>query len=153
MSRNQRNLGLIAAVVVIAVVAFIIAKPGSNDDNSSGSQASNTTTSQSGGGSSSGGSKPDAPPVTRISLKGDSVEGGVKTITVKKGDPVRIEVSVDKLHHLHLHGWDIEKDATPGKPAKFSVTAKNEGQFELESHTWEDAGLEAGVAKIRVEPS
>jgi heme/copper-type cytochrome/quinol oxidase subunit 2 len=150
MSRNQRNLGLIAAVVVIAVVAFIIAKPGGDDDKAAGSQASDT--SQSGGGTS-GGSKPAAPKVTRIAIKGDGVQGGVKTIEVKKGDPVRIVVTVDKLHHLHLHGWDVEKDATPGKPAKFNVTAKNEGEFELESHTFEDAGLEAGLAKIRVEPS
>ena len=154
MSRNQRSLALIGAVVVIAVVAFVIAKPGSNDDKTSTTQASSG--SQSGGTETtggSGGSKPAAAPVTHIAVKGDGVQGGVKTITVKKGDPVRIEVTVDKLHHLHLHGWDIEKDATPGKPAKFNVTAKNEGVFELESHTFEDAGLEAGLAKIRVEPS
>jgi plastocyanin len=153
MNRNQR-LGLIVAVVAIAVVAFVIAKPGGDDDKSAGTQA--------GGGSQTSGSqtsgddaeaKPAPPRVTRIAIKGSGVQGGVKTIEVKKGDRVRIVVTVDKPHTLHLHGWDVEKDAAPGKPARFDVKAKNEGEFELESHTFEHEGLEAGIAKVRVEPA
>jgi FtsP/CotA-like multicopper oxidase with cupredoxin domain len=156
MNRNQR-LGLIVAVVVIAVVAFVIAKPG-DDDSTTGNQAgggnSQTTTTAGGGDTTNTGpSKPPAPEVTRIAIKGNGVQGGMKTIQVKKGEQVRIVVTVDKPHTLHLHGFNIEKEAAPGKPARFAFKANIEGEFELESHTWEDAGLEAGVAKVRVEPA
>jgi FtsP/CotA-like multicopper oxidase with cupredoxin domain len=155
MNRNQR-LGLIVAVVAIAVVAFVIAKPGGDDDkaSSTGSQASGG--SQTGGSQTGGGdteAKPAPPQVNRIAIKGNKVQGGVKTIEVKKGERVRIVVTVDKPETLHLHGWDIEKDAGPGKPARFDVKAMNEGEFELESHTFEDQGLEPAIAKIRVQPA
>lgn len=153
MNRNQR-LGLIVAVVAIAVMAFVIAKPSSDDDNTTSTPASTTSTKTT---TSDGGTKTktavDRPPVTRIAIKGTEVQGGVKTITVKKGDPVRIVVTADKSNTFHLHGFDLEKHAAPGKPARFSFKANIEGEFELESHSFEDAGLEAAVAKLRVGPA
>jgi FtsP/CotA-like multicopper oxidase with cupredoxin domain len=149
MNRNQR-LGLVGAVAVIAVVAFVIAKPSGNDDTAS-TQAGGSSTTTSGGGTKTETAQ-GGPSVTRIAIKGTAVQGGVKTITVKKGDPVRIVVTVDKPNTLHLHGFDIERQAAPGKPARFDFKSNIEGEFELESHTFEDAGLEAGVAKLLVEP-
>jgi FtsP/CotA-like multicopper oxidase with cupredoxin domain len=150
MNRNQR-LGLVVAVVVIAVVAFVIAKPGG--DNTTSTQAGGTSTTTTGGGTTKKETTAKGPPVTRIAIQGTEVQGGVKTITVKKGDALRIVVTSDKPNTLHLHGFDIEKQAAPGKPARFDVKANIEGEFELESHTFEDAGMEAGVAKLRVEPA
>jgi heme/copper-type cytochrome/quinol oxidase subunit 2 len=150
MNRNQR-LGLIVVVVVIAVVAFVIARPTGGDDTASTpAGGSSTTTSDA---STKAETADRGPSVTRIAIKGTEVQGGVKTITVKKGDPVRIVVTVDKPNTFHLHGFDIERQAAPGKPARFDFKANIEGEFELESHTFEDAGLEAGVAKLLVEPA
>ena len=148
MNRNQR-LGLIVAVVVIAVVAFVVAKPSGNEDTASTQAGGSATTS---GGGTKTETAEERPSVTRIAIKATAVRGGVKTITVKKGDPVRIVVTVDKPNTLHLHGFDIERQAAPDKPARFDFKANIEGEFELESHTFEDAGLEAGVAKLLVEP-
>ena len=152
MNRNQR-LGLVVAVVVIAVVGFVIAKPSGEDDNTASTQAGGTSaTTTTGGGATQKDSAAKEPAVSRIAIRGTEVQGGVKTITVRKGDSVRIVVTSDKPNALHLHGFDIEKQAAPGKPARFDVKANIEGEFELESHTFEDAGLEAGVAKLLVEP-
>lgn len=151
MNRNQR-LGLIVAFAAIAVAAFVIAKPSGDDDTASTqtSDSSTPTTSEAGTTTETA---DEGSPVTRIAIKGTEVQGGVKTITVKKGDAVRIVVTSDKPNKLHLHGFDIEKQAAPGKPARFDFKANIEGEFELESHTFEDAGMEAGVAKLRVEPA
>jgi len=138
MSRAQR-LALVAAAIVVAVVAFVIVSSGGDDSNGGGGR-----TSAAGGGS---------PTVARIEIQGDSVQGGARTIRVDKGEPVRIVVSADKPNAIHLHGYDIEKEATPKKPARFAFTADAEGVFELESHTFEDAGLDAVLGKLVVGPS
>jgi len=158
MTRNQR-LGLVAAVVVIAVAAFVIAKPG-DDEPEPADRASGTTTTETTQAPAETETQTEQetatqpePPVTRISIKGQEIQGGGKTITVQKGDPVRIVVAADAPNKIHLHGYDLEKDAAPGKPARFNFKANLEGEFELESHTFEDAGLEAALARLRVEPS
>jgi hypothetical protein len=125
MSRNQR-IGLVVGALVVAVVAFIVAQPG--DDNTE-------------------------PPVTRISVKGGVLVGDAKTIRVAKNDIVRIVVSSDAPDEIHLHGYDIEKEAGPGKPARFRFKADAEGAFELESHAAEDAGEEPLLARLLVGPS
>jgi heme/copper-type cytochrome/quinol oxidase subunit 2 len=138
MSRNQR-LGLVAATIAVAVAAFVIAKPGGDDDNPSAVNRGEQQSSK--------------PKVTRITIEGGRVQGEPKSISVEKGDPVRIVVSSDAPNKLHLHGFDIDKTAMPGKPARFSFKANIEGEFELESHTAEDAGQEPLVARVLVEPS
>jgi FtsP/CotA-like multicopper oxidase with cupredoxin domain len=138
MSRNQR-LALLGAAVVVAVVAIVIASS-SGDDNGGGGGAPTTTSA-------------GQPPVERIEIAGNEVKGGPRTIKVTKGDAVRIVVTADKPNTIHLHGYDIEREAAPGKPARFAFTADIEGVFEIESHTFEHAGLEPAVAKLEVEPS
>jgi FtsP/CotA-like multicopper oxidase with cupredoxin domain len=143
MSRNQR-VALAALAVAVAVVAFVIVKPGgdSKDKASTNTAAATKTT----GGAQA------APAVERIQIKGGKPVGGVGTIKVKKGDPVRIVVSADAPDDIHLHGYDIEKRPTPGHPATYAFDANVEGVFEMESHKAEREGREPLVAKVVVEP-
>ena len=127
MSRNQR-IGLVVGALLVAVVAFVVARSGGEDDSSE-------------------------PAVTRISVKGGVLVGDAKTIRVAKNDIVRIVVSSDVPDEIHLHGYDIEKEAAPGKPARFHFKADAEGAFELESHAAEDAGKEPLLARLLVGPS
>jgi FtsP/CotA-like multicopper oxidase with cupredoxin domain len=148
MSRNQR-IGLIVAALAVAVVAFIVAQPG--DDNN----GSKTSENQSGDSSAPSQSVPadSAPPVARISVKAGVLVGDAQTIRVAKNDIVRIVVSSDVPDQIHLHGYDIEKEAAPGKPARFRFKADAEGAFVLESHAAEDAGEEPLLAHLLVGPS
>ena len=161
MSRNQR-IGLVVAALAVAVIAFVIVSPGS-DEESGGEQAAQTTTTETQTETETEAesvpeteTQPEPPPepsVTRIQIQGGQVVGGPKEIKTAKGDPVQIVVTADTADEIHLHGYDITKNAAPGAPARFSFKANLEGVFEMESHTAEDAGQNPLVANLVVNPS
>jgi FtsP/CotA-like multicopper oxidase with cupredoxin domain len=162
MSRNQR-ISLVVAALAVAVVAFLIARPGGDDepDRSAATTPAQTET-EGQTGEDSAEPQPTTeteaparpkPKPTRIQIEGGTVVGGAKTIEVSKGDTVRIVVSSDATDEIHLHGYDITRNAGPGQPARFRFKANAEGAFEIESHTAEDAGLDPLVARLAVAPS
>ena len=162
MSRNQRII-LVVAALAVAVIAFVIVSPGSDEE--SGEQAAQTTTTETQTETETEAetetesvpeTQPEPPPepsVTRIQIQGGQVVGGPKQIETAKGDPVRIVVTADSADEIHLHGYDITKNAAPGAPARFSFKANLEGVFEMESHAAEDAGQNPLVANLVVNPS
>jgi hypothetical protein len=161
MSRNQRIL-LVVAAIAVAVIAFVIANPG-GDDEDDGNQAAQTTTqteveteteTETDVETQTETTPPEPEPaVTRIRIRGGQVVGGPPSIDAVRGEPVRIVVAADAPDEIHLHGYDLTKEAAPGAPARFVFIADLEGVFELESHTAEDAGLEPLVARLVVNPS
>jgi plastocyanin len=159
MSRNQR-IGLIVAAVLVAVLAFVIANPGGDDEGSSASQTTATTSTEStdttpstdGTETQTEAPAPPKPEPTRIDIRGGEVAGGPADINVKNGDTVVIVVNSDAPDDIHLHGYDIEKEVEPGKPARFRFEANLEGEFEIESHVAEDAGRDPLVGTLIVEP-
>ena len=162
MSRNQR-IALVAAAVVVAVLAFVIAQP-ADDDEDGGERATTTPAQTETGGADDGAATepaeteeppppPPEPEVTRIQIRGGSVVGGPRDIEVERGDTVRIVVAADAADEIHLHGYDITRNAAPGQPARFRFKANAEGAFEIESHVAADAGKDPLVARLVVEPS
>jgi plastocyanin len=125
---TNRRIALLAAVVVIAVVAFIALKP--SDDKKT--TASNTTAATSTSANPAKHAKPAPPPVTQVVVKGGKPVGGIKTITVNKGDQVRFVVSSDVSDEIHVHGYDFMKDVKAGGKVSFSFPAKIDGEFEAE---------------------
>lgn len=161
MSRSQRT-ALVVAAVLVAVVAFVIAQPGGEDDD--GERAATTPAQTETGGTADGGATapteseappppPPEPDVTRLRMQGGSVVGGAQDIEVERGDVVRIVVTSDAPDEIHLHGYDITRNAAPGQPARFRFRADAEGAFEIESHVAADAGRDPVVARLVVEPS
>jgi len=65
--------------------------------------------------------------------------GKPQTFRAKRGDEVTLRIASDRKITLHLHGYDIERTAEPGKPAVFTFTAKATGRFSMEEHV-PDAG-------------
>ena len=136
-------MGLLAAAAVVVVVAIVVAVASGGSDNGSSTTATTRSTTTS----------PQKPVVHKIDIKGGKPVGGAQDIKVTKGDKVTIVVSADAHDVIHLHGYNIEKDIEPGKPATFKFTANIEGIFEIESHTAEHAGKEPLIARLVVEPS
>jgi hypothetical protein len=162
MSRNQRIM-LVVAALAVAVIAFVIASSGSDDGD--GEQAAQTTTTQAETGAETEvqtetevetQTEPEPPPepaVTRVRIRGGEVVGGAKTVEVARGDAVRLVVAADAPDEIHVHGYDITKNAGPGAPARFVFRADLEGVFEVESHVAEDAGRNPLVARLVVNPT
>jgi FtsP/CotA-like multicopper oxidase with cupredoxin domain len=56
------------------------------------------------------------------------------TVRVKQGDEVELRWSSDRPVTLHLHGYEIEAQVGPGKPAAMSFNAKIPGRFPVHEH-------------------
>lgn len=156
MSKAGR-LGLIALAVVVAVAAFVIAKPGDDDDKVEGTPAAETAkepTATAPSAQEPPADAQDAAPPQTIVLTGHAVSGGGPVeIEAAKGETVRFVVKSDKADDIHVHGYDLERQVGPGKPARFSFKADIEGIFEIESHEAEHNGKDALIAELVVEPS
>ena len=158
MPRNQR-IALVVAALVIAVVAFVIAQPGDDEDAGEAARTTPVRTEPETGadvGATAPTSEeppPSEPETTRIRIRGASVVGGARDIEVERGDTVRIVVTSDAADEIHLHGYDITRNAAPGRPARFRFKADAEGAFEIESHVAADAGKDPLVARLVVAPS
>src|SRR4051794_37009270 len=138
---TRARIAWLATAVVVAIVAFIVLNSGDNKKTTSSTTAN--TPAQSGGGLS--GSK--KPPIPQVTVKGGKPVGGIKTVTVNKGDQVRFVVSSDVSDEIHVHGYDFHKDVKAGGKASFSFPAKIDGEFVVEL---ESRGEQ--IAKLVVNP-
>jgi FtsP/CotA-like multicopper oxidase with cupredoxin domain len=108
MSSKRAPL-MAAALLVVAIVLFVVLHKGGD--------SSTVTTG-----------------VTRIDVKNGAVVGGVRDITVNKGDTVRLAVTSDFDNQVHIHGYEIEKEGKPGQTVNVSFPATIDGEFEVEDH-------------------
>ena len=153
MSTTTRNLGLAAAVVVVAVGGFLLLRP--QDDEPAGSPAATTMShTHMSTGTTTGATATtmttamsDMPAATRIALKDGQVVGGMKKIEVSKGDRVRLVVASDAAGAVHVHGYDLVRQAGPGAPARFDFTADIDGRLEVEAHA-----TDTQIAELTVNP-
>jgi FtsP/CotA-like multicopper oxidase with cupredoxin domain len=138
VDRRQR-LALLGVAAVIAAVVVVIAVASGGGDDKSGATSATTQATQPGDTTqqqqeTTTTTETPQPVVEKIEIKGGQPAGGLKKISVKKGEQVEIDVTSDAAGEAHLHGYDIEKKLQPGKTAKFRFKADIEGVFELELH-------------------
>lgn len=139
-----RRVALLVGVVVIAVVAFVALKP----DSGSKKQSSVPTTGPTAQTTPSGGSTtPSEPPIQNVRVKGGKPVGGVADLGFQKGDEVRFAVTSDVADEVHVHGYDLMKDVTPGKTVVFAFKGDIDGEFEVEL---ENRGEQ--IASLKVSP-
>jgi heme/copper-type cytochrome/quinol oxidase subunit 2 len=139
---NQMRLGVLVGAIVVVVLAFVLLSSGGDDTSGPATTTAATTTPA---------GEPrarTAPAFETIRVRGGKPVGGVQTITVRKGELARIEVtSPDTSDEIHLHGYDLKRDLKAGGRVRFSFTANAEGIFEMEL---ESASTQIG--KLVVEP-
>ncbi len=75
--------------------------------------------------------------VIEATVAGGEVTTADDRFEVAKGTDVVIRVTTDVAEPVHLHGYDIEAEAAPGKPVEITFTASIPGVFEVEL---EDSG-------------
>jgi heme/copper-type cytochrome/quinol oxidase subunit 2 len=151
MSGGAR-IGLVVATVVVIVVAFVLLSPGDDTSKTASTPAPPPAAQTNGTGgaalTTTTAAPPPAPAFETILVRGGKPVGGVRNITVRKGDRALIEVtSPDTSDEIHLHGYDLKRDLKAGGRVRFSFDADAEGIFEIEL---EGSGTQIG--KLVVEP-
>jgi hypothetical protein len=142
-------LGLAGAAIL--VVLFLVLRPGNDDDEvatpppppateteTSTTTARTTTTTR---------PKPSGPTQIRIVVRGGRVIGGLRRARLERGERAVLIVRADVSDHVHLHGYDIMRDVSPGRPARLRFKATIPGRFEVEL---EDRRLQ--IAQLEVRP-
>lgn len=73
-----------------------------------------------------------------IRVEGGAVVEGPGEVLVDLGSEVRLVVSSDTVDHVHVHGYDLFFDVSPGEEVEIEFVADVPGIFEIEL---EDSGL------------
>jgi cytoskeletal protein RodZ len=172
-----QRAGIVLGALAVLLIAFVIIRGSADDNEPSSSSAPQTTASQRAGTSSNQASTgastattttgetetetesesetgstststPAQPAVQTIRVVNGQPQGGVKTVSFKKGDEVRLKVQSDVADEIHVHGYDLMKDVEKGGSVEFDFKATIEGRFEVEL---ENAGTQ--IANLEVTPS
>jgi cytoskeletal protein RodZ len=168
-----QRAGIVLGGLAVLLIVFVVLQGGddSGSDSSSSSsaaqtstaaQSSATSTAQSTqststgdddsesetGSTSTATSTPSVPAAQTITVVKGQPQGGVKTVTFKKGDQAVLKVNSDTADEIHVHGYDLMKDVEKGGSVTFSFKATIDGRFEVEL---EEAGTQ--IANLEVTPS
>ena len=68
-------------------------------------------------------------------------------ISVNEGDRVTLSIESDEPVEVHLHGYDVERNAGPGPTGELYFEVDFTGRFEIENHETEEE-----LGEIRVRP-
>src|SRR5713226_5176179 len=69
-----------------------------------------------------------------LRIENGHVPDNKRLIRVKQNDVVKLNWSTDRLMTIHLHGYDVEKEITPGTINEMTFTARATGRFTVEPH-------------------
>jgi hypothetical protein len=146
MSRGSR-ITFLAIAVVIAIVAIVVLADSSEDD--SGTQTAATATPTATPTEASPAEEtptatptPDPTPPPPPLLTANKVT----ELEATEGDTVRFRARSATDDEVHVHGYDISKEAPAGETITMSFKADITGIFEIE---FENAGKQ--IAKLTVE--
>lgn len=70
---------------------------------------------------------------------------------MKRGERVELRWKSDRPIALHLHGYDIERNAAPQAPAVMAFEAKIAGRFPVSEHT-HGPGHDRAILYLEVHP-
>jgi plastocyanin len=121
------------------VLTLSLAACGGDDPAVSGSSTSSTTSSSSTSpsASSSPGTTSSAAAqgrTIRITITGKQVSPAPTTVDLAVGEKLTLVVTSDHADELHLHGFDVEDKLTAGAATTVTVTGKEPGVYEVETH-------------------
>jgi hypothetical protein len=144
---NKVVLSLAGAAILVGL--FVVLRPGDDEDDqaapppppattTTGTTTMRTTTTR---------PKPPAPTTIRIVVRGGRVVGGLRRARLEQDERAVVVVRADVSDHVHLHGYDIMRDVSPGSPARLRFRATIPGRFEIEL---EDRKLQ--IAQLEVRP-
>ena len=91
-------------------------------------------------GSSSAGTAPSSRASTpagqriEVQVSGGEVSGDTGRVPVAAGEHVTLVLTSDVADEVHVHGYDLEAELSPGQPTEIALDATIPGVFEVELH-------------------
>jgi hypothetical protein len=70
----------------------------------------------------------------QITVNGKQVSPAPGTFELGVGEKLTLTVTSDVANELHVHGFDVEQELRPGRPATLELVGKEQGTFEVETH-------------------
>jgi hypothetical protein len=136
--RAQLRAALAGLPLVLALpLAGCAGKPA---DSAAATSASGSTS------SSASATKSGAEQRIEVTFARGKASGDTGRVRVAKGTSVEMVVTSDVADEVHLHGYDIEKELSPGTPVTLQFDATIAGVFEVELH-------KAGTVLLRLQVS
>lgn len=138
--RPWARWAIIAASAAVVVVLFVLLRPDDGTVDASPTPSTPTPTPSPSPTDSESPTPSESPEPERtvidVTYRDGEVQGPTR-FTATQADRVRIIVRADVSDEVHLHGYDLTDDVTPGNPARIDFVANAAGVFEVEL---EDAG-------------
>jgi|SRR5690242_4206185 plastocyanin len=129
----------LTSVATVGVAATVLTLAGC----SSGTPAPAATTPATTPSSSSSSSSSTAPATTSttssgrtlaVTVTGSKVDPAPAQVDLPVGQTLTITVTSDHNDELHAHGFDVEVPLKAGVPTSITLTGKEPGVFEVETH-------------------
>jgi hypothetical protein len=149
MQSTKVRMAVLALAVVAGVALFIVLNEGDDEQSSSPTPAQAPTRSR-----DSRGGQADATagkPLATVTVRDGRPQGGVQELSFASGGEVEFRVVSDTEAEVHVHGYDLEQEVSPGEPLTMRFPADIEGGFEVELHLPD--GSEVQIAELSVTPS
>ena len=83
---------------------------------------------------SSGGSESEAGQRIEVQVTGGRAGGDTGRMPVAAGEHVTLVITSDTADEVHVHGYDLEAELSPGEPTEIAFDATIPGVFEVELH-------------------
>jgi FtsP/CotA-like multicopper oxidase with cupredoxin domain len=149
---NFRTAALIAATLGLLVSLFLVLRPNDEEEGAARTTSSTATTEQTTTEQTTTAQTATTAPaeggplVLRVTVPADTA-AAVKRFSVRRGRQVELVVDSALADEIHVHGYDLSADVTPGVPATIAFTADAPGRFEIEL---ESRGIQ--IAELEVRP-
>ena len=128
---NPTPRRLLSYAAGLALVAGLAACGGSPSSVSSSSGSAGSAPASSSGTSSGTQSKGRT---LSVLVRGKQVSPAPSTVDVAVGQSLTLTVTSDHADELHIHGFDVEEELSAGKPVTVTITGKQPGTYEVETH-------------------
>ena len=142
------RLAFAGIAVAILVLAIVVLSGGGDDSNDEKPAAQATPTATATAGETTTPEATGTPTPTPTVDPGPLLTGAkVVKIEVDKGDTVRFRARSPQDDEIHVHGYNLKKDAPANQTISMSFKATIDGIFEIE---FEEQGKQ--IASLRVNP-
>jgi hypothetical protein len=117
-----------AALAGLALAVGLTGCAGTAAPAAAGASADEASASPSGSAAVSAGRR------IEVQVTGGQVSGDTGRVPVAAGEHVTLVITSDVADEVHVHGYDLETELAPGKPAEIAFDATIPGVFEVELH-------------------